>query len=145
MASISRSALLPYSAARIYAVVDDIAAYPQFMQGCVASTILQRDANSVTATLELGKAGFRYTLTTRNLLEPPQQMRMTLIEGPFRKFDALWRFTELNEHACKVTFDMSFEFNAGLVDKMLRALFESTSSEMVNAIARRAEQLYGKT
>lgn len=144
MAGISRSALLPYSAARIYAIVDDIAAYPQFMQGCVATEVLQRNADSVTATLVLGKAGFRHAVTTRNLLQPPERMLMTLLEGPFRKFEAVWQFQALSENACKVSFDMHFEFKAGLVDKVLGSLFESTGSEMVNAIAKRAQQLYGK-
>ena len=145
MASISRSALLPYSAARIYALVDDIAAYPQFMQGCVATEVLQRDAGSVTATLVLGKSGFRYSITTRNLLQPPERMQMTLVDGPFRKFEAVWRFDALSDTACKVSFDMQFEFKAGLVDRVLSSLFESTGSEMVNAIAKRAVQLYGST
>lgn len=145
MARISRSALLPFSAARLFALVDDIAAYPQFMQGCVGADVLQREADSVTARLTLGKAGLRYAFTTRNLLEPPQRMQMTLVEGPFRKFSALWRFDSLAESACKVSFDIEFEFSRTLVDVALAGLFESTASEMVNAVARRAQQLYGKS
>jgi ribosome-associated toxin RatA of RatAB toxin-antitoxin module len=145
MAKISRSVLLPYSASRMFALVNDIAAYPQYMQGCVAADVLQRDADSVTAKLTLGKAGLRYSFTTRNTLEAPDRMLMTLVEGPFKKFQAEWRFVALSDNACKTCLDMYFEFSAGLVDAALAALFESTSSEMVNAIARRAEQLYGKS
>src|SRR5690606_24398178 len=87
MVSISRSALLPYPAPLIYALVNDIAAYPQFMQGCIGAEILQASETEIVARLELGKAGLRYAFTTRNLLLPPYQMDMTLVEGPFRRFE----------------------------------------------------------
>lgn len=128
----------------MFALVDDIAAYPAYMQGCVAAEVQHRDADSVTARLTLGKAGLRYAFTTRNRLEPPQRIVMTLVEGPFRKFHAEWTFTSLDKNACKTALDMQFEFRFALVDSALVSLFESTASEMVNAIAKRAEQLYGK-
>lgn len=144
MAKISRSALLPYSAERMFALVNDIAAYPKYMTGCIGAEILQWDAGSVTARLTLGKAGLRYAFTTCNTLEAPQRIFMTLVEGPFRKFQAEWRFDALSESASKTSLEMQFEFSMGLVDAALRALFESTANEMVGAIAKRAEQLYGK-
>ena len=143
MVHISRSALLPYSAARIFALVDDIASYPQFMQGCVAADIIERGPETVTARLTLGKAGLRHSFTTCNRLQPPLRMQMLLVEGPFRSFSAEWRFTELSDTACKVAFDIEFEFSASLVDAVLAGLFENTASEMVNAIVKRAEQIYG--
>jgi len=145
MVHISRSALLPYSAARIFALVDDIASYPLFMQGCVAADIIERRPESVTARLTLGKAGLRHAFTTCNLLQPPLRMQMKLVEGPFRSFSAEWRFTGLADTACKVEFDIEFEFSASLVDAVLAGLFENTASEMVNAIVKRAEQIHGKS
>jgi ribosome-associated toxin RatA of RatAB toxin-antitoxin module len=144
MTIISRSALLPYSADRLFALVDDIAAYPQYMNGCIGADIIERDSSGVTARLTLGKAGLRYSFTTRNLLEPPRSMKMQLVEGPFRKFSAEWRFEALSDSACKLSYDMEFEM-AALVDTMLAGLFESTAGEMVNAVTRRAKQLYGNS
>ncbi|MFZ9585226.1 MAG: type II toxin-antitoxin system RatA family toxin, partial [Pseudohongiellaceae bacterium] len=103
----------------------------------------ERGPSHVTARLTLGKAGLRHAFTTRNQLEPPLQMTLQLVEGPFRKFAAVWRFEPLSEGACKVSLDLDFEFGSGLVDAALAALFESTASDMVSAIVRRAEQVYG--
>jgi Oligoketide cyclase/lipid transport protein len=144
MITISRSALLPYSDAEVFTLVNDIESYPQFMDGCIAAEVLSRSEEEVIARLELGKAGLRYAFSTRNTLEPPKRMVMNLVEGPFRNFEAQWRFTALSPTACKAEFDMRFEFSSGLVNAALRALFESTSREMVAAICRRAEQCYGR-
>ena len=69
---------------------------------------------------------------------------MTLVDGPFAAFTAEWRFVPLAAEACKTCLDMSFEFRAGLIDAALSALFEATSRDLVNAICKRAEHLYGK-
>ena len=144
MTVIDQSALLPYSAAQLFDLVNDIASYPAFMDGCLAATVLETRDNEITARLELGKAGLRYAFTTRNTLVPPASMHMELVEGPFRKFAATWTFRELNDSACKVSLLMTFEFSTGLVDAALKRLFESTSRNLVNAICRRADELYGK-
>ena len=143
MIRISRSALLPYPASAIYALVHDIEAYPEFLKGCLGAKILHADENEVTATLDLGRAGLRYTLTTRNELKPPVSMRMHLVEGPFRHFQAEWRFVQLGDSACNASLDMEFEFNKGILDAALGALFELTARDMVNSVCKRAEQLYG--
>lgn len=143
MIRISRSALLPYPASAIYALVHDIEAYPEFLKGCLGAKILHADEDEVTATLDLGRAGLRYTLTTRNELDAPVSMRMHLVEGPFRHFQAEWRFMQLGDSACKASLDMEFEFSKGILDAALGALFELTARDMVNSVCKRAEQLYG--
>jgi ribosome-associated toxin RatA of RatAB toxin-antitoxin module len=144
MITISRSALLPYSSEQMFALINDIESYPRFMKGCSGAEILQRDASHVTARLDLGKAGLRYSLTTRNTLVPPASMDMELLDGPFSHFSARWHFRNLGEKACKAELDMEFEFSSGLLDMPLRKLFESTSRDLVDAVCRQAETVYGK-
>jgi ribosome-associated toxin RatA of RatAB toxin-antitoxin module len=144
MVVISRSALLPYSDAEVFALVNDIAAYPEFLHGCLAAEVLSAAPHEVTARLELGKAGLHYAFTTRNTLEAPRRMVMHLVEGPFRHFEAEWRFTALAPSACKTELDLTFEFSSSLVSMALRSLFESTSRDLIDAICRRAEHCYGR-
>jgi ribosome-associated toxin RatA of RatAB toxin-antitoxin module len=143
MTRIDQSALLPYTADQMFALVNDIEAYPKFMDGCLGAEILERNPTSVTARLDLGKAGLRYSFTTRNTLVANESMTMALVEGPFKAFDAVWTFKSLSDSACKISLVMEFEFSAGLVDVVLKRLFDSTSKSLVNAVCNRAEKLYG--
>lgn len=143
MTRIDQSALLPYTAAQMFALVNDIEAYPKFMDGCLGAEILERTPTSVTARLDLGKAGLRYSFTTCNTLVANESMTMALVEGPFKAFDAVWTFKPLNDTACKISLVMEFEFSAGLVDAVLKRLFDSTSKSLVNAVCKRAEEIYG--
>jgi len=143
MSTIDQSALLPYSARQMFALVNDIEAYPEYMDGCIGAEILEKTGNQVTARLDLGKVGLRYSFTTRNTLVEPESMTMALVEGPFRHFEATWTFSALNENACKVSLKMEFEFATGLVDAVMKRLFDTTSRNLVNAVCQRAQQRYG--
>ena len=143
MSIIDQSALLPYSAGQMFALVNDIEAYPEYMDGCIGAEILETTGNQVTARLDLGKVGLRYSFTTRNTLVEPESMTMALVEGPFRHFEATWTFRALNENACKVSLKMEFEFATGLVDAVMKRLFDTTSRNLVNAVCQRAQGRYG--
>lgn len=143
MTRIDRSALVMYSAQQMYALVDDIEHYPAFMQGCQAARVISRSEDEVVGELTLGKGGLRYSFTTRNLLKPGEQMQMALVEGPFRKFSAAWRFQPLAENACKVSLSMEFDFAGGLVGMALESLFNHSANNLVDALVNRAHALYG--
>ena len=143
MVSIERSALVNYSAAQMYALVNDIEQYPNFMQGCIAAEILERDEDVVVGKLTLGKAGIRYSFTTRNTLVPNESMRMKLVEGPFRSFDATWRFTSLSDSACTVSLEMHFEWSGSLLGAAMEKLFQHSANSQVDSVIARARVLYG--
>lgn len=143
MTVIERSALLPYPAQAVFDLVNDIEAYPHYMEGCQAAEVISQHDGIVTARLVLGRAGISYSFSTRNTLDPPHAMTMELIEGPFRRFEARWDFKELGPSACKASLFMQFEFSSGLIDIALKRLFDASSKNLVNAVTQRAHELYG--
>jgi ribosome-associated toxin RatA of RatAB toxin-antitoxin module len=145
MTRIDRSALVMYSAQQMYALVDDIEHYPAFMQGCQSARVISRSDDEVVGELTLGKGALRYSFTTRNLLRPGEEMQMALVEGPFRKFGAAWRFQALADNACKVSLTMEFDFAGGLVGMALETLFNHSANNLVDALVNRAHELYGST
>ena len=72
MTDIQRSALLPFSAEQVYALINDVSAYPKYMNGCVGAEILEQTDEIMEARLDLAKGGLKYSFTTRNTLCPPQ-------------------------------------------------------------------------
>jgi ribosome-associated toxin RatA of RatAB toxin-antitoxin module len=140
--SVNRSALVNYSAQQMFDLVNDIEAYPQYMDGCVGATILTREGDWLEARLELSKAGVTQSFVTRNQLQAPESMSMTLVDGPFKYLKGCWRFMVLNETACKVSFDLEFELQNKLLGMAVGKLFESVASKQVDALCERAKQIY---
>jgi ribosome-associated toxin RatA of RatAB toxin-antitoxin module len=143
MKRIARSAIVPHSAAQLYALVEDIESYPRFLPWCVGVEVKSRTAASTVAALAVGMRGVKQSFTTQNENRAPDAIDMTLVEGPFRHFAAAWRFRPLGERACKVEFSMEFEFASRALATLLRPVFEHIADTMVNAFTRRADEIHG--
>ena len=143
MKKISRSAIVEHSAAELYALVEDIEAYPQFLPWCRETQVLGRSASETRAKLTVGVSGVRQSFTTRNENRPGEAIAMQLLEGPFREFAAAWRFSPLSAQACKIEFSLQYEFSSGTLGRVLEPLFDRIADTMVDAFARRADEVYG--
>lgn len=139
-----RSALVNYSAQHMFDLVNAIEDYPKFMDGCVNAQVLKRGEGWLEARLELQKLGLRHAFTTRNQLLPPHSMTLELIDGPFRQFRGKWLFTPLAVEACKVEFELEYEFASSLLGLAAGKWMEVVAAEQVDAICKRAAQVYGR-
>ncbi|WP_341806317.1 type II toxin-antitoxin system RatA family toxin [Pseudomaricurvus alcaniphilus] len=143
MKQIERSALVAFSNKQMFDLVNDIEAYPQYMNGCVGAEVLEVHQDCIVARLDLAKLGMSYSFVTRNQLQYGKAMDMQLVEGPFTSFSGLWLFEPLAPDACKVSLSLEFEFSNVLVAKAASKWFESIANELVSGVCRRANQLYG--
>ena len=81
MREVKRNALVAYSPAQMFALVEDFERYPEFLPWVSAATLLSRDADQLTGRLDMERLGIKEHFTTRNLLAPPTRMEMQLVEG----------------------------------------------------------------
>jgi len=139
---VSRSALLPFSAEQMFSLVDDVERYPAFLPWCSGTAVPRRDADTTCATLHINYRGIRQSFSTENRKQFPVRMTMHLVEGPFRSLDGEWRFTPLGDGACKIDFQLQYEFSSKLLEKLVGSVFGYIASTMVDAFQQRAEQLY---
>ena len=142
MQHIQRSALVNHSAEQMFDLVNDIEAYPRFMPGCLGARVLEATEGELVGELQLGAAGVEQRLTTRNALERPHKIAMTLIEGDFTEFSAAWRFEALSEDASKVSLEMRFAFSRALLNVAASSLFSTMANAQVDAVVKRADTIY---
>lgn len=144
MREVTRSALVPYSAEQMFALVEDIERYPEFVPWIASAQKLDSTPDQVTGRLEMHRAGVREAFTTRNFLKRPSEMLMTLVDGPFKTFEGRWTFTPLGEKGVKVGFTIRFEFANAMLGMLLSRAFEKNCGEMIDAFVARARAVYGK-
>ena len=142
MANISRSALVAFSAESMFDLVNDVLSYPQFLPGCAETKIIDQDDESMKAAVLIAKAGVRQWFTTQNGLKRGRFIKMTLVEGPFSHLSGGWTFTPLAEDACKIEFDLDFEFSSKLAELAFGKVFNTIAGNMVKAFTDRAKEVY---
>ncbi len=144
MSSISRNALVPYSAEEMFALVDNIDAYQEFLPWCSESVVLSREGDEVRGRLSLSKSGIEKSFTTCNRAQRNKMIEMRLEEGPFHHLEGFWRFDALAEDACKISLDLEFEFSNKLLGLTFGPVFNQIASTLVDAFCKRAADVYGK-
>ena len=144
MTTINKSALVAYSAAQMYALVNDIKSYPYFLPWCSDSSVLSQDEDEIRATVVIAHGSLNKSFTTCNRLQRDKMVEMRLEKGPFKRLEGFWRFDVLGEQACKVSLDLEFEFKNRLVGMAMGPIFSQIANTLVDAFSKRAVDVYGK-
>lgn len=143
MIEIRRSALVKYSPAQMFDLVNEVEAYPKRFAWCAGAEVLERAENALVARLDLKFAGIRHSFTTRNVADPPHRLRISLVNGPFRSLEGVWDFIALGNVGCKVVLALDFEYAGRLGGAALRLGFQGLAGHMVDDFCREAERVYG--
>ncbi len=143
MQRVERTALVPYTAAQMYALVNDVSRYPEFLPWCVGAQVHDVSPTERNATVKVARGVLQSEFTTRNHLTPDALIHMQLTHGPFRDLTGDWRFDAIGERGSRVSFRVQFEFKNRLTAAAFNAVFESVCAGIVDAFAQRARQVYG--
>lgn len=143
MAVVHKTVLLGYSAEQMFALVDRVEDYPQFLPWCGGVEVKERSEHKLIATLKINFHGVRQSFTTENTNNPPHSMTMQLLEGPFKHLHGTWQFKPLREDACRIDFDLQYEFSNKLIEGVIGPVFNMIATSFVDSFSKRAEQVYG--
>ncbi|MBK6278376.1 MAG: hypothetical protein IPF57_09725 [Gammaproteobacteria bacterium] len=113
------------------------------MDGCVGAEVLARSEDCVDAAPALAKAGIRqsWELTTRNRIEPGR-IRMERLRARSESFEGLWSSMEparrrLQGHPSTLPPHAQWPRV-----RAARKLFDSMANTLVDALCRRAREVY---
>lgn len=143
MPHVERSILVHYSAEQMFQLVADVQSYPKFLPWCGGADIAAGDDNTLIAWIDIDYHGLRSRFSTRNRLRHPHELRMSLLDGPFRSLEGAWHFNALSADACKVQLSLRYEFASGVLGRAVELVFDKIASSMIDSFARRADALYG--
>jgi ribosome-associated toxin RatA of RatAB toxin-antitoxin module len=147
MKTVNKSVLIWYTPHEMYALVTDVARYPQFLPWCDRARVVTEDQQGMTAEVGISFGGVRQTFTTRNTHILDQEVAMTLVQGPFSQLDGVWRFHRLGDgaqRACKVELVLNYGFDSATLATLVGPVFDKIAASMVDAFVKRAQQVYGE-
>lgn len=143
MIQIRCHALVRHTPEQMFDLVNDVEAYPRHFGWCVGARVLEREGDdALTARLDLRVAGITQHFTTRNRLERPERMQVSLVEGPLRSLEGDWSFQPAGS-GCRVGLELDFDYAGGLGAIALRLGFQALANRMVDDFVRAADRQHG--
>ena len=142
MIEVRKSLLVPYSAERMFDLIERAEDYPAFLPWCSNATILERHDEVVAAAITVDYHGVKFHFTTRNPKRRPDWLAIRLESGPFRRFEGEWHLAPLGDEGCRIRFDLHYEFASTLMRTLAGPVFGRIADTLVDAFVSRAEQVY---
>lgn len=143
MAVVHKTVFLGYSAEQMFDLVAQVEEYPKFLPWCGGVNVLERSEEALIACLAINFHGVRQSFTTSNYNARPTHMKMQLVDGPFKVMNGTWNFKVLRPDACKVEFDLHYEFSSLILEQIIGPVFGVIANSMVDSFCKRAETVYG--
>lgn len=132
---------MPFSAKVMYDIVNDVEAYPQYLPWCGGARINSVNETVMEASVLMKKGLLNRWFTTRNHLNPSEQIQVDLVDGPFKVLSGMWKFSDLDEDASKIELDLTFEFSSGVASSVLAPVFSQIANTMVDSFCSRAYEI----
>ena len=145
MTKICKRANVAYSANQMFALVNDIDAYSEFLPWCTESHVLENKGETLTAAVSISVGKIKQTFTTANTMQAGTSIIMNLVKGPFKELHGHWQFHDDDNGGCLISLDMQFEFKNKLLKHALGAAFKKIMESLVEAFIERAQVIYGTT
>ena len=143
MQRVVKSVLVRHSAQRMFELVDRVESYPKFLPWCAGASALEAHQGGKTARIDIDYHGVKAHFTTDNTNRPGESIVVTLKDGPFKHLHGEWRFKALAADACKVEFELAYEFATPLLGRVFGPVFTHIANTFIEAFVRRAEALRG--
>ncbi len=143
MAEIEKTVLVPYSAEKMFNLVDDVVKYPEFLPWCGGTTVVHLNESITHATVNINYHHVKHSFSTENKRTPPVLIEMTLLNGPFEHLDGHWRFIPLSDDACKIEFRLHYTFSHKILEKLVGPVFHMIANSFVESFIERADAIYG--
>jgi ribosome-associated toxin RatA of RatAB toxin-antitoxin module len=141
MPVVTRKVIVELPAEAMFALVDGVEAYPEFLPWCGGVEVFGRTPSETHARIDIDFHGLKSHVATRNRNEPPEWIHLTLADGPFERLAGHWRFRPLGSMGSSVEFNLEYAFSSRAMEKVLGPVFSHVVETLVERFVERAERV----
>ena len=137
-----------YAGEDLFSLVSDITQYPNFIKWIhairVRNKVEHRNGYTCDADVSVGFRGFAERFSTQvNADSQNGIVKATLLKGPMKSLQTVWKLSAQSERRCAVSFVVEYEFSNFML-RMLASANESLAAKRImQAFLDEAERRFG--
>ncbi|GAB3448611.1 type II toxin-antitoxin system RatA family toxin [Insolitispirillum peregrinum] len=132
-----------YSPQQMFALVADVARYPDFVPNWQMVRVRPLDDTSYRTDQVVRFGPMRHTFTSTTSLQAPDRITVTSSDSPFKTLQLQWHFAVADDGGCRITLTVDFELKVRAFQAITSILSRESVVRMVDAFEHRAQDLYG--
>ena len=143
MKSSKQEIIINHRAKDLYKIVLDIEKYSEYIPWCKKTIIKTRSKNEMLADMIVS---YRYflpqTFTSHVMFDSNKLLINTnYIKGPLKDLSTEWIFKKLEIKKTKIIFNVKFEFQRLLHQKLAELFFGLIENKMIDSFKKRADEI----
>ena len=143
MKSSKQEIIINHRAKDLYKIVLDIEKYSEYIPWCKKIIIKTRSKNEMLADMIVS---YRYflpqTFTSHVMFDSNKLLINTnYIKGPLKDLSTEWLFKKLEIKKTKIIFNVKFEFQRLLHQKLAELFFGLIENKMIDSFKKRADEI----
>jgi|TARA_B100001173_G_scaffold128125_1_gene111166 ribosome-associated toxin RatA of RatAB toxin-antitoxin module len=140
MITIKKTALVLHNREKMFNLVDSVEDYPNFLPWCDQSKIIKRTKKITKASISINYHNVKQSFTTENVKTYPSKMNINLVDGPFKTLKGEWNFIEIEKGACKIEFELQYEFSNYILNKLISPVFNMIANTFIDNFIEKANK-----
>jgi ribosome-associated toxin RatA of RatAB toxin-antitoxin module len=141
MPAVSRKVIVDHSSESMFALVDGVEDYPEFLPWCSAVEVFGRTPVETHARIDIDFHGLKTHVATRNRNQPPEWIHLELADGPFEHLAGHWHIRPLGTAGCSVEFALDYAFSSRALESVMGPVFGHIVQTLVDRFIERADAL----
>ena len=143
MKSSKQEIIINYGAKDLFKIVLDIEKYPEFIPWCKAIKIISKSNNEIFADMVVSYKFFFPQIFTSHVLFNSNKLsiKTNYVKGPLNDLKTEWIFDQLEKKKTKVLFNIKFEFQKFLHQKLAELFFVLIEDKMIDSFKKRADKI----
>jgi ribosome-associated toxin RatA of RatAB toxin-antitoxin module len=140
MRCIEQDAVVNASAERVFDIVANVSAYPDFVASCLRARAKKEEQNQLQAELTLRQGMSDEDYNVKLQLERPNNILMTFDVGPPMALEVKWTFEALDDDRCRLGLKASYEAGGFAKELMFKPMLQRVCTQLAEAVACEAER-----
>tara|TARA_B100001758_G_C18266860_1_gene534124 strand:+ start:263 stop:700 length:438 start_codon:yes stop_codon:yes gene_type:complete len=132
MITIKKHALVLHNREKMFNLVDRVEDYPNFLPWCNKTILIDRSKKITKATIFINYHNVKQSFTTENAKIFPTNMKIKLVDGPFKILRGEWNFIEIEKDTCKIEFELHYEFSNFILDKLMSPVLNLIANTFID-------------
>lgn len=141
MTTVTRKVIVDHPAEAMFALVDGVEAYPQFLPWCCSVEVFGRTPTQTHARIDIDFHGLKTHVATRNRNAPPEWIHLELADGPFERLKGHWHFRPLGATGCAIELSMEYAFSSRALESVMGPVFGRIVETLVERFVERADAM----
>ena len=135
--------IINHEAKKLYNIVLDIEKYPEYIPWCQDVKIISKSKNMILAEMIVTYNYFLPQKFTSHVSYNSNKLfiNTNYIKGPLKDLNTEWIFKKIDKKKTKVLFNIKFEFQKFLHQKLAELFFVLIEKKMINSFKERADEL----